>query len=102
MRRRRVVLLGSTGSIGQSAIRVAQDIPDRMEIAGLAAFRNVEKLAEQANALRPAAVCIADPAGEEELRARLNYQPQVWVGAEGLERIAAEGEADMVLWGLRD
>ena len=37
MKRKRVVVLGATGSIGESAQKVARDIPDRMEIVGLAA-----------------------------------------------------------------
>jgi len=36
--RKRVVILGATGSIGESALKVARDIPDRMEIVGLAAI----------------------------------------------------------------
>ena len=45
MRKRRVVILGVTGSIGQSALKVARDIPDRMEIVGMSAHRNAEALA---------------------------------------------------------
>ena len=37
MKRKRVVVLGATGSIGESALKVARDIPERMEIVGLAA-----------------------------------------------------------------
>ena len=48
MQKRRVVILGSTGSIGTSALKVARDIPDRMEIVGLAAGTSVEALARQA------------------------------------------------------
>lgn len=44
MQKRRVVILGSTGSIGTSALKVARDIPDRMEIVGLAAGTSVEAL----------------------------------------------------------
>ena len=53
MKRKRVVVLGATGSIGESALKVARDIPERMEIVGLAANSNARKLAAQANA-RPA------------------------------------------------
>ena len=47
MQKRRVVILGSTGSIGTSALKVVRDIPDRMEIVGLAAGTSVEALARQ-------------------------------------------------------
>ena len=42
MQKRRVVILGSTGSIGTSALKVARDIPDRMEIVGLAAGTGIK------------------------------------------------------------
>ena len=43
MKRKRVVVLGATGSIGESALKVAHDIPERMEIVGLAANSNAQK-----------------------------------------------------------
>src|SRR5687768_957216 len=46
MRKRRVVVLGATGSIGESARKVARDIPERMEIVGMSAHSNAEKLRE--------------------------------------------------------
>ena len=44
MRKRRVVILGATGSIGESARKVARDIPERMEIVGMSAHSNADKL----------------------------------------------------------
>jgi 1-deoxy-D-xylulose-5-phosphate reductoisomerase len=97
MRKRRVVVLGSTGSIGESAAKVARDIPDRMEIVGISGHRNVGKLVAQANQLRPLVVCISDPALESALRAGLDYVPRILVGDEGLVELARMEEADMVL-----
>jgi 1-deoxy-D-xylulose-5-phosphate reductoisomerase len=97
MKRKRVVILGATGSIGESALKVARDIPERMEVVGLAAKNNAKKLAEQANATRPLAVCLADQSKLEELRAHLNYQPQIFAGEKGLCEIAALPEGEMVL-----
>lgn len=67
MQKRRVVILGSTGSIGTSALKVARDIPDRMEVVGLAAGSNAEALALQAREFGVHNVCIYDPSREEEL-----------------------------------
>src|SRR6478752_2936308 len=97
MKRRRVVVLGATGSIGDSALKVAHDIPERMEVVGLAANSNVEKLAAAANRVRPPAVCLTDASHVEALRAALEYQPQIFSGEEGLCQIATMAEADMVL-----
>jgi 1-deoxy-D-xylulose-5-phosphate reductoisomerase len=97
MRKRRVILLGSTGSIGTSAIRVAEAIPDRMEIIGMAAHRNAAKLAEAANRIRPEAISITEREAVDELRAKLDYQPDIFVGPEGLIELSTMPEADMVL-----
>ena len=97
MSRKRVVVLGSTGSIGESALKVARDIPDRMEVVGLAANTSATKLAAQANELRPGSVCIVDVTKAEELRKALNYTPKLFVGEQGLSDIAATADADMVL-----
>lgn len=97
MNRKRVVVLGATGSIGQSAAKVARDIPERMEIVGLAAHTKARELAAQANELRPPAVCIVDETKLPELRAALNYQPQILSGESGLCEIASSSESDMVL-----
>jgi 1-deoxy-D-xylulose-5-phosphate reductoisomerase len=97
MKRKRVVVLGATGSIGESAMKVAHDIPERMEIVGLAANSNVEKLAAAANKIRPKAVCLVDQGKIDRLRGTLDYQPQILSGEEGLRQIASMTDADMVL-----
>jgi 1-deoxy-D-xylulose-5-phosphate reductoisomerase len=97
MRRKRVVVLGATGSIGESALKVARDIPERMEIVGLAANQNAQKLAAQANKVRPAAVCLVDETKVGELRAALEYEPRIFSGERGLVEIACLAEAEMVL-----
>jgi 1-deoxy-D-xylulose-5-phosphate reductoisomerase len=97
MKRKRVVVLGATGSIGESALKVAHDIPERMEIVGLAANQNARKLAEQANRVRPKAVCLVDESKIEDLRSALEYEPQILTGAGGLVEISCLADAEMVL-----
>src|SRR5262245_55671209 len=97
MRKREVILLGSTGSIGTSAIKVAETIPDRMEIAGMAAYQNAAKLAEAANRLRPKAICLVDSSGLRKLRKGLAYDPTVLTGEDGLIELATLPNADLVL-----
>src|SRR6266567_955348 len=95
--RKRVVILGATGSIGESALKVACDIPERMEIVGLAAKSNAQKLAEVANEVRPESVCLVDETRIDVLRRALDYQPRIFSGEEGLLEIACLTNADMVL-----
>src|SRR6476660_8884966 len=97
MKRKRVVVLGATGSIGESAAKVARDIPERVEIVGIAANSKARELAAQANELRPAAVCIVDETKLSELRANLKYQPEIFSGETGLCEIASRVASDMVL-----
>jgi 1-deoxy-D-xylulose-5-phosphate reductoisomerase len=97
MRRKRVVVLGATGSIGDSALKVAHDIPERMEIVGLAANSNAKKLAAAANRTRAGTLCLTDASRIDELRTALDYRPQILTGEEGLREIASMADADMVL-----
>ena len=61
-------MLGATGSIGQSARKVAQDIPDRMEIVGMSAHSNAELLREAAKEFPRAKLAVSsEPGGEEKL-----------------------------------
>ncbi len=97
MKPRRVVVLGATGSIGESALKVARDIPERMEIVGLAANRNAEKLASAANETRAPAVCLVDEKNIDALQRALEYKPRIFAGDAGLREIACLSDADMVL-----
>jgi 1-deoxy-D-xylulose-5-phosphate reductoisomerase len=97
MKRKRVVILGATGSIGESALKVAHDIPERMEIVGLAANTNAEKLAAAANQIRPEAVCLVDESKIDILRGALDYKPRIFSGEVGLREIACLTNAEMVL-----
>ena len=97
MKRKRVVILGATGSIGESALKVARDIPERMEIVGLAANSNAEKLAAAANETRAPAVCLVDDTKIDALERALQYKPRIFSGDAGLREIACQADADMVL-----
>ena len=92
-----VVLLGSTGSIGTSTIKVARDLPDRLRLIGLAAGTNAELLLEQTRQFQPAAISIHDPAKASQLRETLGTTTEVCSGPEGLIRLATLPAADIVL-----
>ena len=94
---KKVVLLGSTGSIGTSTIKVAEDLPERIKLVGLAAGNNVELLMEQARKHRPVMACIHDPQKAGTVREALGKSAEVGSGAEGLLKLATMPEADIVL-----
>ena len=93
-KRKKIVILGSSGSIGTSALKVAQDVPDRMEVIGLAAACSGAVVAQQARAFGVKHVCLTDPRGIE------SYNADAPAGVtlhDSLEELATLPEADMVL-----
>lgn len=91
-RRKRICVLGSTGSIGENTLRVADDYPDHFEIVGLSAHASAQRLAEQARQFDVRNLClVADrpleaPSGARVLR-----------GANGLIELIEASEPDMVV-----
>ncbi|HSJ04909.1 MAG TPA: 1-deoxy-D-xylulose-5-phosphate reductoisomerase [Verrucomicrobium sp.] len=96
-RRRKVLVLGSSGSIGHSALKVAQDIPDRMEIVGLAARRSVETLARQVTETGVRVVAVTDSQAAAEARKILPADVEIFTGASGLVDLVKASGADLVL-----
>ncbi len=94
---KKVVVLGSTGSIGESSLTVARDIPDRMEIIGMAANRSVDSLASQIGEFNIKQGCLYDPIGLDQLRSKVPDDVTLHTGEEGLIELATLPEADMVL-----
>jgi len=92
-----VVLLGSTGSIGTSTVKVAEDLPDQIRLIGLAAGGNADLLLEQTRKHRPAVISITDPAKAKELQNTVGLSTQVFCGDEGLLKLATLPAADIVL-----
>jgi len=96
--RRRVVVLGATGSIGTQAIEVATAHPEAFEVVGLAAGRNVDTLAEQVEALGVRRVAVGDRDAAARLRAHAPHL-EVIDGPEAAATLAAS-DADIVLNGI--
>ena len=94
---KKVVLLGSTGSIGTSTCKVAEDLPNDLELIGLAAGRNVNLLRQQVAQFNPQMVSVTDPAAAKEFANEFNGTPNVQYGDEGLLALATLPEADIVL-----
>lgn len=95
--KRRVVLLGSTGSIGQSTLKVAQAMPDEIEIVALAANRSIEKLAKQVRETGVKQVAIGDASRSDALKALLPEDVTIHAGPEGLIELARMESADIAL-----
>ncbi|MEI6219452.1 MAG: 1-deoxy-D-xylulose-5-phosphate reductoisomerase, partial [bacterium] len=62
---KRIVILGSTGSIGRNALRVVDSLPGRLRVTGLAVDRNFKPMLEQATQFGVKNVAVSDPAAAE-------------------------------------
>jgi 1-deoxy-D-xylulose-5-phosphate reductoisomerase len=94
----RVAILGATGSIGTSALAVAEAHPGRVRIVGLAAGQNVAPMAAAVQRHRPVAVSMSSADALARLGAAAGWLPPVTgIGAEGLVAIATHPDVDLVL-----
>ena len=97
---RRVVILGSTGSIGTSALSVVDNLAGEIEIVGLAAATRWEEMAEQVRRYRPQVVVMTDPDAAARLGERLSAEdckPEVWTGLASVPQLVKEVDCDFVL-----
>ncbi len=99
----RVAILGSTGSIGQSALAVVAAHPDRLRVVALAAGENIARFVEQVQAFAPDTIAMSTPRAMadavERLRGFGSGQPaRALSGPEGLSAVAAHPDADVVLF----
>ncbi|MFQ5869319.1 MAG: 1-deoxy-D-xylulose-5-phosphate reductoisomerase [Candidatus Zixiibacteriota bacterium] len=98
---RRIVILGSTGSIGTSALEVIGAFPQEFEVVGLSCDKNVGLLHKQIALFKPEVVCITEPRSYRQfLRQTTKTGVEVLSGEEGLSLLAAWENVDIVLNGL--
>jgi 1-deoxy-D-xylulose-5-phosphate reductoisomerase len=95
---KKIVILGSTGSIGTNTLDIIAKFPDKFRAIGLTAGTNGDKLEEQVRTFSPAVVAMSDEAAAERLRARCKgLKTKILSGAEGLAQTAALPDADLVI-----
>jgi 1-deoxy-D-xylulose-5-phosphate reductoisomerase len=96
---KKLLVLGSTGSIGVQTLSVAAESPGEFSVWGLAAHSNAERLLEQAWVFRPSVVALADVNAAEALRDKLPECTVLLAGAEGILELCrmAKGNADMAV-----
>ncbi|MCL6634648.1 MAG: 1-deoxy-D-xylulose-5-phosphate reductoisomerase [Peptococcaceae bacterium] len=96
---KRVVVIGSTGSVGRQTLEVIRSLPGEFAVAGLGAGKNWRLLAEQIREFRPRAVALAGEQELEQLRGELPAagRPELAWGVPGMEELAGLPEADLVV-----
>jgi 1-deoxy-D-xylulose-5-phosphate reductoisomerase len=95
--KRRLVILGCTGSIGENALRVAEALPDMLEVAGLAVKSNWRRALESAVRLGVRDLAVEDPSAASECAAAAPAGMRIRSGPDGLTELATLEGADLVL-----
>lgn len=95
-----LVVLGSTGSIGRQTLEVVDLHPGRFKVTGLAAYDELDLLAEQVKKYQPRLVALGNASLYSQCRSRLGNRVEILTGVEGLCELAAYAEADTVLVAL--
>jgi len=100
MVKRKLAILGCTGSIGTTTLGLVDRFRDRFSVTSLAGGRNIDRLAEQVRSFEPSIVATADEQGAERLRARVpDFAGDIVAGTEGLVRVAT-ADADLLISAL--
>lgn len=94
---KRIVVLGSTGSIGENVLRIVESLPERFRIVGLAAGHQAERVVAQAAEFGVSRIALADPAAAKKATESLGNGARVLSGLEGVEALATMPEADLVI-----
>lgn len=95
---KQIAILGSTGSIGRSALKVIENFPRQFSVRALSANSNIDALYRQIKIFRPEFACVKDETAALKLKKRLNSNlVKLLTGEEGLKKIAQDKALDQVL-----
>ena len=92
---KKIVILGSTGSIGVNTLEVVRAFPEEFSVVALAANSNIDLLEDQINEFKPPIVALKNEKSADLLRARIGDKTEVISGSEGLSTIARSTEYDV-------
>jgi 1-deoxy-D-xylulose-5-phosphate reductoisomerase len=97
-RLKKISILGSTGSIGQSTLSVVEKFPERFTVVALAAGNNVDLFEKQVRQFRPSIVSVLSERSAADLKKRCNdLSVRIFSGVEGMIQVAAADEADITV-----
>ncbi len=100
MSKQRILILGSTGSIGRSSLEVLAGLRDGFEVVGLAGCSSWKLLAEQVSTWRPGSVAITDEEAGRSLRSAIDGGIQVHTGTDAMTEMIDAEEFDCVIIGV--
>ena len=99
-KKKKILVLGSSGSIGVSTLDVIRKFPDLFEITGLTVNSNIELLEQQIKEFKPATVVVCCDKQAKELKEKIDNKCEILSGSKGLEEIAKRGDYDVMVSAL--
>lgn len=97
---KKIVILGSTGSIGRNTLEVISRFPRHFKVVGLSANSSISALISQARRFRPRSLCVGDPRSALRVKRELGGTVNVFSGTSGLREMASQVEADMIVFAI--
>jgi len=97
MAKKRISILGSTGSIGVNTLDVISKFPDKFQVISLSANRNISLLEKQIKTFKPKEIALYDSIMAKKLDKKLGKGKKVFSGIEGLNRIVENPEVDLIV-----
>jgi 1-deoxy-D-xylulose-5-phosphate reductoisomerase len=97
---KKILVLGSTGSIGVNTLEIARSFPDEIQIVGLSVNKRIDELEKQIAEFNPAAVVVRDTDQSAELKKRIGNRCEILSGDEGLLEITGRGNYDILVSAL--
>ncbi|MBZ0200416.1 MAG: 1-deoxy-D-xylulose-5-phosphate reductoisomerase, partial [Ignavibacteriaceae bacterium] len=94
---KKVLILGSSGSIGVNTLNVIRNFPDKFEVAALTVNSRIDILEEQVNEFKPVLVAIKDEKAAKIFRQKIGNKCTVLSGTDGLIKAAAEADYDILI-----
>ena len=98
--KRKIAILGSTGSIGVNTLKVASALKKEIEVVALSADSNIKLLAEQASIFKPEVICVRDESFASKIENAVSSNIKVLCGNSGLEDIVSRSDIDIVLFAI--
>ena len=92
-----IAVLGSSGSIGQSTLKVVRSLPREFKIVALSVNSDIVKLKQQIKEFQPKLVCVGDPRAAAKLKVTLGSSIKVLCGQEGLEELVKDKDVQQVM-----
>lgn len=97
---KKIAILGSSGSIGQSTLAVVRSLPHEFQVVALSVNSDIVKLKQQIDEFHPRLVCVRDKESAHKLQARVGSSVKVLSGREGLSELVKDKQIDHVMFAI--